>query len=246
MNERKTFGFVCHPTSGANMTSRDTEFIQSHAPLSIFLAYFWFVIIFLLKIQKPIDLSRPFLVLQLCSGKGDQYTTYMSVCLCPVTHVCRQFDCSSCMSGRSGPLRLWGREGIDAAFQSEWPAEENNKARMTGTDGLLYCPLKCKHWISLLGGWHHYIFIFSLLSLSPLIALVAGTHPHLRLKGLIEGWSQMLIIGCLRFNGQWHRTKMTRGGTNVQAVGYVCTTDRAFVCKTRNSTASQDEHYVFV
>lgn len=142
--------------------------------------------------------------------------------------------------GRSGPLRLWGREGIDATFQSEWPAEENNKARMTGTDGLLYCPLKCKHWISLLGGWHHYIFIFSLLSLSPLIALVAGTHPQLRLKGLIEGWSQMLIIGCLRFNGQWHRTKMTRGGTNVQAVGYVRTTDRAFVCKTRNSTASQN------
>lgn len=102
----------------------------------------------------------------------------------------------------------WG--GLDVVFQSEWPAEENNKARMTGTDGPLYCPLKCKHWISLLGGWHYYIFIFSLLSLSLLIALVAGTHPHLRLKGLIKGWSQMLIIGCLRFNGQWHRTKMTR------------------------------------
>ncbi len=37
----------------------------------------------------------------------------------------------------------WG--GLDVVFQSEWPAEENNKARMTGTDGPLYCPLKCKH-----------------------------------------------------------------------------------------------------
>lgn len=152
-----------------------------------------------------------------------------------VVRVCR---------GRSEPLRMWGREGIDAMFQSEWPAEENNKARMTGTDGLLYCPLKCKHWKSSLGGWHHYIFISSLLSLSLLIALVAGTHPHLRLKGLIKGWSQMLIIGCLRFNGQWHRTKMTRGGTNVRAVGYMRATDRAFICIARNSTASQIEHYV--
>lgn len=140
-------------------------------------------------------------------------------CLCAAELVYTQFDCSLCMSGGvwSTENVRWG--GLDVVFQSEWPAEENNKARLTGTDGLLYCPLKCKHWISLLGGWHFYIFIFSLLSLSLLIALVAGTHPHLRLKGLIKGWSQMLIIGCLRFNGQRHRTKMMTGGTTVQAVG---------------------------
>lgn len=59
-----------------------------------------------------------------------------------------QFDCSLCMSGGGGVVGgtenvRWG--GLDVVFQSEWPAEENNKARMTGTDGPLYCPLKCKH-----------------------------------------------------------------------------------------------------
>lgn len=31
----------------------------------------------------------------------------------------------------------------------------NNKAQTTGADGLLYCPQKCKQWMSLLGGLRH-------------------------------------------------------------------------------------------
>lgn len=145
------------------------------------------------------------------------------LCLCVVKLVYTQSGCSLCMSEGAENAR-WG--GLDVDFQSEWPTEENNKAPMTGTDGLLYCPLKCKQWISLLGVWLYYIFIFSLLSLSLLIALVAGTHPHLRRKCLIKGWSQMLIIGYLQFNGQKHRSKMIKGGTTVQVAEWESTTVR--------------------
>lgn len=160
-----------------------------------------------------------------CTRLGVKRVKGIHACLCSrvIKLVYTQSGCSSCMSEGTENAR-WG--GLDVVFQSEWPTEENNKAPMTGTDGLLYCPLKCKQWISLLGVWLYYIFIFSLLSLSLLIALVAGTHPHLRLKCLIKGWSQMLIIGCLQFNGQKHRSKMIKGGTTVQAGGWESTTVR--------------------
>lgn len=154
------------------------------------------------------------------------------MCSCVLELVCRQFECSLCVSEGKENMS-WG--GLDVVFQSEWPAEENNKARMTGTDGLLYCPLKCKQWKSLLDVWHHYIFIFPLLSLSLLIALVAGTHPYLRLKCLIKTWSQMLIIGCLTFNGQRHSTQMTKGGSTVQAAELESTV-RTRKCSKSNST----------
>lgn len=66
----------------------------------------------------------------------------LCMCLYALELVYTQADCSVCMSGAMEDGR-WG--GLDVVFQSEWPTEENNKARMTGTDGLLYCPLKCKH-----------------------------------------------------------------------------------------------------
>lgn len=169
---------------------------------------------FLPKVKNAKSPLRPCLVL-LYKGWGWEKYMCAYVLMCARACVyCRQFECSLCVSEGKENMS-WG--GLDVVFQSEWPAEENNKARMTGTDGLLYCPLKCKQWKSLLDVWHHYIFIFPLLSLSLLIALVAGTHPYLRLKCLIKTWSQMLIIGCLTFNGQRHSTQMTRGGT-VQAV----------------------------
>ena len=145
------------------------------------------------KTQKPFEAPSLFYSCMRLRVKAIHVCLCVWFFLCAVRAEYTQFDCSLCMTwGRCGGVGWGGTEnvrwgGLDVAFQSEWPAEENNKARMTGTDGPLYCPLKCKHWISLLGGWRYYIFIFSLLSLSLLIALVAGTHPHLRLKGLIKG-----------------------------------------------------------
>lgn len=116
---------------------------------------------------------------------------------------------------------------------------------MTGTDGLLYCPLKCKQWISMLGVWHYYIFIFSLLSLCLLIALVAGTHPRLRQKKkrkkkcLRKGWHQMLITGCLGFNGQRHWAKMNKRGDTL----FPCSQGwESGIVTTRNATTSPHVH----
>lgn len=129
MNERKTFGNVCH-TTGANTTDKDRDCIQSHAPLSIFLAFFFLFVTIFYSRSKMLELFcfYQFLVWQLYKAKDEQY---MCVCLCAGAHS----NCGLCMS------RVWASENV----RCEWPAEENNKARMTRTDGLLYCPLKCKH-----------------------------------------------------------------------------------------------------
>lgn len=197
MKERKTVGSVCHTTRDANMRDKAREFIQSHAPPASFCAFFSLIVRIFCYIQRAF-----------CACPIPHSYKGLVVCVCLPS--CTHKGCGLCML-----------QGLDntkkgSLLVSEWSTEENNKAPMTGTDGPLYCPLKCKHWISLLGGWHHYIFIFFLLSLSLLIALLAGTHPHLRLKSWIQRYSQMLVVECLEFNGQWHGTKMTRGGANVQ------------------------------
>lgn len=218
--------------------TRTENLFKAMPPSASCIVFFFFLaMIFLQKIQNANTLWAQSLSYSCTRPKVRAIHACVS-CLC--TH-------TVWLGVGGGVLGVWDMEnvrwgGLGVVFQSEWPAEENNKARMTGTDGPLYCPLKCKHWISLLGGWHYYIFIFSLLSLSLLIALVAGTHPHLRLKGLIKGWSQMLIIGCLRFNGQRHRTKMTRGGTTVLGVGWESATVRARKCSKSNSTTSWLRH----
>ena len=113
-----------------------------------------------------------------------------------------RFECSLCMSEGKENL-MWG--GLDATFQSEWPTEENNKVRMTGTDGLLYCPLKCKLNIF---AWCVAVLYIYFLPPVPLAAnSTGGWHsPTFKTKCLIKGRSQMLIIGCLRFYRQnWNK-----------------------------------------
>lgn len=118
---------------------------------------------------------------------------------------------------------------------------------MTGTDGLLYCLLKCKQRTSTLSACTCacacealFIYLFSsLLSLGLLIALVAGTLPRLRRwemkrrgkeerkekqreKKAVEknAGHQVLITGCLRFNRQRHGIFDGKRGDSLHECGH--------------------------
>lgn len=103
----------------------------------------------------------------------------------------------------------------DMAFQNERHAEEHNKAEMTGTDGLLYCPLKCKHRISLLDVWCYYIFIPPSPPPPPANSTGAIPPPKTGAPGKLS----MVIISYSRLNEPRCKTKTTRRGTAVRAAG---------------------------
>lgn len=121
-----------------------TENLFTAMPPSASCLFFFFCHDFSTKDPKCKSPLSPFFMLQLYKVMGES-DACVSACVCAWSSLCTHSLSVVCVCRGvwSTENVRWG--GLDVVFQSEWPAEENNKARMTGTDGPLYCPLKCKH-----------------------------------------------------------------------------------------------------